>query len=57
MGKEYIERQAAMAALSYNTAGPYDTLHIFEAQDRIESVPAAEVVEDTNGARFEELEE
>lgn len=42
---EYIDREATLKAISYNTIGPYDILHIFEALGRVEAIPSADATE------------
>jgi hypothetical protein len=35
-----ISREAALEALAFGTAGDYDTLHVYEAKDRIAALPS-----------------
>lgn len=37
--EDAISRAAAIEALAFGTVDQYDTLHIYEAQDRIEALP------------------
>ena len=38
--EDAISRAAALDTLAFGTDGDYDTLHVYEAKDRIEALPS-----------------